>query len=200
MDTNKIEIKQCCKERFAPVLTEIDRLLGEGEDTILIAIDGKCASGKTTLGSYLKEIYDCNLFHMDDFFLQSHQRTDKRLAEIGGNVDYERFHEEVIIPIEHKETVNYRPFSCCVGQIQDGVMIPFKRLNIIEGSYSLHPYFRNAYALKVFLDIKEAEQIHNIRKRNGEDMLTRFIEEWIPKENIYFNTFHISEGCYIINW
>lgn len=47
---------------------------------IVIAIDGRCAGGKTTLGSYLEQEFDANLFHMDDFFLQAGQRTKERLA------------------------------------------------------------------------------------------------------------------------
>ena len=38
----------------------------------IISIDGRCASGKTTLSNLLKQIYDCNVFKMDDFFLQPH--------------------------------------------------------------------------------------------------------------------------------
>ena len=45
---------------------------------------------------------------MDDFFLRPEQRTKMRLAEIGGNVDYERFYREVLIPLKKKE-----PFAYC---------------------------------------------------------------------------------------
>ena len=73
----------------------IDELLAK-KNMVIVAIDGKCTSGKTTLASKLAEIYDCNVFHMDDFFLRPEQRIPERLAEVGGNVDYERFQEEVI--------------------------------------------------------------------------------------------------------
>ena len=62
----------------------------------MIAIDGKCASGKTTLAYYIQSIYECNLFHMDDFFLREEQKSEERVREIGGNIDYERFKVEVI--------------------------------------------------------------------------------------------------------
>jgi len=68
--------------RYAPyrnVIREIDRICEEKDGQILIAIDGQSASGKTTLGELLKEWYDCNLFHMDDFFLAygtAHRRKD----------------------------------------------------------------------------------------------------------------------------
>ena len=78
---------------------KIDELLTQ-KDMVIVAIDGKCTSGKTTLASKLAQIYDCNVFHMDDFFLRPEQRTPERFAEVGGNVDYERFQEEVLLPLK----------------------------------------------------------------------------------------------------
>ena len=46
---------------------------------LLVAIDGRCASGKSTLAKDLQKQLDCNVIHMDDFYLQPHQRTTKRL-------------------------------------------------------------------------------------------------------------------------
>ena len=45
------------------VKKQIDKLL-EKKDMVIVAIDGKCTSGKTTLASKLAEIYDCNVFHI----------------------------------------------------------------------------------------------------------------------------------------
>ncbi len=194
----KLIMKEMCKKRFQPVVDKVKELLETRTDCILVAIDGMSASGKSTLGFYLKEVFDCNLFHMDDFFLQDAQRTVERLAEIGGNVDYERFKKEVLQPVLDKKTVFYRPLRCDTGEIQHGTEIPFKRLNIIEGSYSQHPYFDDRYKLRVFTEISNELQIERIRNRNGEIMLKRFISEWIPKENIYFETFQIKEKSHII--
>ena len=71
----------------------------------VIAIEGGSASGKTTLGALLETLYDCTVFHMDDFFLRPEQRTPERYAEVGGNIDRERFLEEVLIPLRQKETI-----------------------------------------------------------------------------------------------
>ena len=85
-------------KKLETIRKQIDELW-EKKDMIIVAIDGKCTSGKTTSASKLAEIYDCNVFHMDDFFLRPEQRTSERFAEIGGNVDYERFQEEVLFPL-----------------------------------------------------------------------------------------------------
>jgi len=194
----KLTMKESCRQRFAPVVEEMKKLLAKTDEPVLIAIDGNAASGKTTLGFYLQEVFDCNLFHVDDFFLQDEQRTEERLKEVGGNVDYERFKQEVIEPLQQRKDVIYRPFSCKTRTIQEAVEIPFRRVNVIEGSYSQHPYFGDVYQLKVFMEISKEVQIERIRQRNGEGMLKRFVEEWIPKENAYFEKFDIREKSMVI--
>jgi uridine kinase/thiamine transporter ThiT len=198
---DKLDMKVTCVKRFELVLHEIDKLLESNKDNLMIAIDGKCASGKTTLAYYLQSMYDCNLYHMDDFFLREDQKTEKRVNEIGGNVDYDRFKTEVINKLLKKQDVEYKKYNCDNKSIeQSSEIIKHKRLNIVEGSYSQHPYFGDVYDLKIFMDIDDNSQIDNIRKRNGEEKLQRFISEWIPKENAYFNYFVIKENSIIINW
>ena len=163
---------------------QIDGLLKE-KPCVLVAIDGPCTSGKTTLASRLKELYNCNVFHMDDFFLQPEQRTPERFAEIGGNVDYERFRDEVLIPLMEGKPFSYRPFDCSVFALADPVMVTPKRLNIIEGTYSHHPYFGNPHDLRIMLTVTAELQRERIAQRPA-FLHRRFFEEWIPMENRYF--------------
>ena len=99
------------EEIVSCVKAHIDALLKTGQP-IVVAIDGNCTAGKTTLASILEKEYDCNVFHMDDFFLRPEQRTAERYAQPGGNVDYERFQEEVLSPLKQGVAFSYRPFSC----------------------------------------------------------------------------------------
>ena len=84
--------------RALPLFARIDHLTAE-KDRVLVAIEGGSASGKTTLGELLQNVYGCPVFHMDDFFLRPEQRTEARFTQPGGNVDRERFLEEVLIPL-----------------------------------------------------------------------------------------------------
>ena len=72
--------------RALPLFARIDRLAAE-RSRVLVAIEGGSASGKTTLGELLQNVYGCPVFHMDDFFLRPEQRTEERFSEPGGNVD-----------------------------------------------------------------------------------------------------------------
>lgn len=194
----KFVLSDSCKKRFLPVVEEINRLLKGTDEVILVCIDGCAASGKTTLGYYLKDMFECNLFHMDDFFLRDEQRTEERAKEVGGNVDYERFKAEVLDCIWRKENVMYQAFSCKTRSLQEAREIQFRRLNIVEGSYSQHPYFGDDCQLRVFLDILPELQIERIRSRNGETMLETFLSTWIPMENAYFEKFEIKRKSIVI--
>ena len=169
----------------------IDRLL-KRQDRVIVAIDGKCTSGKTTMASKLAQIYNCNVFHMDDFFLRPEQRTPERFAEVGGNVDYERFREEVLLPLESGKAFSYRPFDCSTFTIAPPVAVTPKKLNIIEGTYSHHPYFGNPYDLKILMTVDEETQRQRILERPA-FLHKRFFEEWIPMENRYFSMLLFSD-------
>lgn len=181
--------------RFYHVFLEIDRALrNAGDDQVIVAIDGMCGSGKSTLGRLLGEIYDCNLFHMDDFFLRPEQRTSERMDEIGGNVDYERFGAEIVEHLADPDGFTYRVFDCSAWGLGEYVTVPYKRLNVIEGAYSQHPYFGDAYDLRFFYGIDPLEQENRILKRNGSKMLERFRKEWIPMENRYLAAYGIAQN------
>lgn len=182
--------------RFLPLFAAIDRAATAGRT--VVAIEGGSAGGKTTLSQLLSDVYDCTVFHMDDFFLRPEQRTPERFAEVGGNVDRERFAEEVLLPLAAQETVVYRPFDCGKQALADQVTVSPKPLVIIEGAYSMHPAFSRYYDLSVFLDICPDYQKKRIGKRNTPLLAKRFFDEWIPLENTYFEKTEIRSRADLV--
>jgi len=182
--------------RLETLLKKIDSLLMN--DSVLLAIEGGSASGKTTLSGQLQKLYGCNVFHMDDFFLRPIQRTPARLAEPGGNVDRERFLEEVLLPTSQKLPIHYHPFDCSTFSLQPAVTLLPTKLTIIEGAYSMHPALSGYYDFSVFLDIQTSLQKKRIEKRNSPEKAARFFSTWIPMENHYFRELHVKERCNMI--
>ena len=178
-------------DRLTIIKQHIDRLL-ERKERVIVAIDGKCTSGKTTLAAQLAGIYDCNVFHMDDFFLRPEQRTPSRYAEIGGNVDYERFWEEVLLPLLSGKEFSYRPFHCKTFTLSEAGRVFPKKLTIIEGSYAMHPYFGDPYDLKIVLSVEPELQHQRVLERPAA-LQERFFTQWIPMDNRYLEHFRISE-------
>ena len=166
------------------VIERIERVYTERE-RVFVAIDGPCTSGKTTLATVLQRRFGGNVLHMDDFFLRPEQRTPERFAEPGGNVDRERFEDEVLTPLAAGKIAQYRPWDCHTGDFAASHNVETARLTIVEGSYSMHPALRGYYDLMICLTIDSGEQLRRLEARNPR-MLQRFIDEWIPLENRYF--------------
>lgn len=178
---------------FEPALLRRIRALAAAQPRVLVAIDGRCAAGKTTLAASLQAQLECNVFHMDDFFLRPEQRTSERLHQPGGNVDYERFLTEVLRPLHDGQAVTYRPYDCHTQQLHAPVRAEVRAVSIIEGSYSCHPALWDLYDLHVFLSVGLEEQRRRIAARSGEKMLPMFTNVWIPMEETYFAQFRVAE-------
>src|SRR5690625_2539840 len=170
---------------FQPVIQALKKLSTNAKQKI-IAIDGRCGSGKTTMSQIIQEAIDCNIIHMDDFFLPGAMKTNERHTQPGGNVHYERVKSEVLEPWKNnpEDSLSYQPFNCSTQTLDSSVYIPYKQLNIIEGVYSMHPALINFYDYKIFLTVDKSVQIDRIKKRNPEK-LQMFLDQWIPLEERY---------------
>lgn len=191
----KIQITNTENNIIKVLFEKINPLIQSAKEPACVAIDGMSGSGKSSLAQAFAKIYNCNLFHMDHFFLRPEQKKEERMREVGGNIDYERFLDEVLIPLGQRRSFFYSIYDCKKQRLSERIQVTSKRLNIIEGVYSQHPYFNNPYTCKIYLGITENIQKERILKRNGEEMLNRFINEWIPKENKYFELYHIAENA-----
>lgn len=169
--------------------------LFKNKDHIIIAIDGRCAAGKTSLAKRIREASGCCVIHMDDFFLRPNQRTEERYNEPGGNFDRERFSEEVLRPLVENHPFSFRPYDCKTQVLSQPVLVTPHKITVIEGSYSCHPTLRDNYDLCVFLTVDKEEQLRRIENRNGKDALIMFREKWIPLEERYIKTFDVENKC-----
>lgn len=162
------------------------------KDTVkVVAIEGKCGSGKTILAKGLAALIGAGIVHMDDFFLPGELRTPERLEEIGGNIHYERFAEEVLPRLRKEEPFSYGRFDCGKMAMRGERHVEQDKLRIVEGTYSCHPKFGDYMDIRVFLDVDEEEQRRRLTERDGEEAMRKFESIWIPMEKRYFETFDI---------
>ena len=169
------------------------------KEPLLIAIDGRCASGKSIFARWLGDQTGAMVLHMDDFFLRPSQRTPERYATPGGNVDYERFLEEVLIPLSRQEPFLYQPFDCTRMELGEARQMTPSRITVIEGSYSTHPALKDYYDITVFLTADPETQMKRIARRNP-DKTERFRNEWIPYEELFFSRYDTENTCmYVID-
>jgi uridine kinase len=179
------------RTRVLPLL-ELLSSLPKTDKVCVIAIDGRAASGKTTLAAHLAAILGAGIVHMDDFFLPAQLRTKERLSSPGGNVHYERFAAEILPCLSSSGAFSYGIFDCAKMALGGERAVAASRYRVVEGAYACHPAFGNYMDIRVFSNIDTEEQIKRIRARNGEAAKV-FASRWIPMEEKYFAAFGIKE-------
>ena len=178
-----------------PLLVREAQALSAARGRAIVALDGRCASGKTTLAVELARRYGWSVVHMDHFFLRPEQRSPERYARPGGNVDHERFLKEVLLPLRLGEKAVYRPFDCHREKLLPPLPFEPGPVVLVEGSYACHPALWDCYDIRAVLTADPQVQMERIIRREGEDGAQVFREKWIPLEERYFSACEVERRC-----
>lgn len=164
---------------YLEVFVKISRLLSSrGEVTV--AIDGQSGAGKTTLSSLIAAVFDANLFCTEQFITAA-------------GFDYKQFRLQIC------ENLNKgKPFVYESLTPKQHTAVPPKRLNVVEGVYSMHPALEKYYELKVFLSVTPLLQTKRILRDKGEELFIRFAEELIPREKAYIESQKVDLKCDLV--
>lgn len=165
---------------------------------LIMAIDGPCTSGKTTLATRIAKRYPANIYHLDDFYLTQVAKETVNRDQAGWNSDHQRFIDDVLKPLQTGKPVSYRAFNCQEQRLLKQVVIKSQPVEIIEGVYAHHPKYRRYYNLTVFLSIEEQAQQARLLVRNGAKGRARFNAMWIPLENEYFDYYDIIKKANMV--
>lgn len=160
----------------------------------VIAIDGRCCAGKSSFALWLASLLPkdaCNIFKIDDFFAPRPRSSARKAGcslngKIGGNIDIKRFQKEVLKPLCARKAVLYKPYSCRSGKFGAMQKIEYRKINIIEGSYSMLETFLPNYDLRIFMTTTPAKQRRRLAKRESKEKIKQFEKLWIPLEEKYF--------------
>ena len=138
---------------LSPLVEKLSTLLSAHSDhPVLVALDGRCGSGKTTLAAQLAQQFPQSItVHTDDFYLPPASRVANWEQIPCANMDLERLRAQVLTPARAGQAVPYRAYSCRAGAYLPEQCFAPQPLVIVEGSYSCHPTLADCYDLKVFV-------------------------------------------------
>ena len=173
----------------------MEKILKSIPDSGILAIDGRCGAGKTTLAAALSERLSCPVIHMDHFFLPRAMQTAARLTAPGGNIHHERFAADVLGSLG--DAFSYTPWDCKRQAMGEPIFVSKSRYTVVEGSYSMHPVFGRYFDFGIFMDISKEEQTARLQAREG-DGFARCSERWIPLEELYFTACSVRERADIV--
>ena len=165
-------------------IARIETLLAE-RDCVFVAIDGPCTSGKTTLPRCSTGVSaaTCCTWTISSSVPNSARRNVSPNPAATWTVNGSK--TEVLAPLAAGQAAQYRPWDCHTGDFAVAYAVEPAQLTIVEGSYSMHPALRRYYDCMICLAVDPAEQLRRLERRNPR-MLQRFVDEWIPLENRYF--------------
>ena len=171
----------------------LEQLLSTASAPVVLALDGPCGSGKTTLAARLAQRFpDSITLHTDDFYLPTARRVSGWEHIPCANMDLARLRNEVLSPACAGLPVLYRAYSCREGAYCPAQELSARPLVLLEGSYSHHPLLADCETLRVFLTCSKAEQTRRLQAREGE-RYANFAARWIPLEEAYFAAHHIED-------
>ena len=171
----------------------LELLLANAAAPVVLALDGRCGSGKTTMATALAEQFpDSIVLHTDDFYLPPADRVPGWEQTPCANMDLARLRDEVLAPARAGKPALYRAYSCREGSYLPPRPLGPAPLVIVEGSYSCHPTLADCYDLKVFVTCSKEEQARRLLAREGE-RYSGFTARWIPLEEGYFAKFQIEQ-------
>ena len=94
----------------------LEPLLANAAAPVVLALDGRCGSGKTTMAAALAEQFpDSIVLHTDDFYLPPADRVPGWEQTPCANMDLARLRDDVLAPARAGKPVLYRAYSCREG-------------------------------------------------------------------------------------
>ena len=160
---------------------------------LVLALDGRCGSGKTTLANALAQQFPAStVLRTDDFYLPPAQRIRGWEKTPCANMDIARLRDEALRPAYAGQPVQYRVYSCREGAYLPARELAPQPLVILEGSYSHYPLLTGYETLRVFVTCSKEEQTRRLQAREGE-RYANFAARWVPLEEGYFAQYHIAE-------
>jgi len=159
------------------------------DQSVLVGIDGRAGSGKTTLALWLTEsirkaMTSVYLVHTDNFFRSSVERVNLKspFAEVS-DIDWVRLRDQVIIPLCSGQAARFQLYDWPADSLQDWVTIEVGGVTIIDGITATRKELSDYYDLRIWVSCPDDIRVSRLLGR-GDTSLAE-IEHWRPSEDYY---------------
>ena len=163
---------------FDQILSAVQAAKSARPDSpVLVGIDGGGGSGKSTLSRNLAAgLDDCTLIHLDDFADWNDE----------SNWQLSTFAERALNPLMAGLTSKHQRYDWPTDTLGDWFEIPPKGIAIVEGVTALRRDLRDYWQVAVWGDCPRDLRLERGVARDGEAIRAKWVEEWMPGEDEYF--------------
>ena len=162
--------------------------------TLLVGIDGRGGSGKSTFARRLEAAaVDLTVVEVDDFYRPSRERQARAASgdtEVGGNFDWRRLRDHVLLPLSQDEPAAYRRYDWAADELAEWHTVPTGGIVLVEGNYSIRHELFEFYDYTAWIEAPHDVRLERGLLRGGQDTRDRWLTEWMPEEERYIRAQH----------
>ena len=179
------------------------RALARERCPLVVAIDGRSGTGKSTLAGWMAAQLDATVIEQDDFYaggafdvwqrLTARQKADRV-------IDWRRVRREALAPLRAGMSASWRPFDWerLEGLAPAPVTVQPAPIIILEGAYSSRPELADLIDLSILVTLPDHVRRARLLQREGEDAMSEWHAIWDEAENDYFGRVRPPEAFDLI--
>ncbi len=173
------------------IISLIEQKLSGRNTPLLIAIDGRSCTGKSSVAQTLANKFNASHIIGDDFYCG---RTDNEWTSCSSEekaalcIDWRRLRAEALMPLLSGKTAHYHPYDFKTGAkfAPHTVTLQPSKIIILDGAYSARPELSDLIEFKIL--VESAEDIRRCRllQREGKAFMENWHSIWDVSEDHYF--------------
>jgi uridine kinase len=156
---------------------------------VLVGVDGHGGAGKSAWSSALAEALQPQtpvaVVHIDDFLLPAAERPRGEPGPIGGDFDWRRLRDEVLVPLRDGRKASFARYDWNLDALAESHEVAPRGVVIVEGIYSTRRELAGLYDLRVWVDCPREVRLARGLERDGEDARQLWERDWMPAEDRY---------------
>ncbi|HEV2613236.1 MAG TPA: (d)CMP kinase [Gammaproteobacteria bacterium] len=161
------------------IISLIEKKLSGRNTPLLIALDGRSGTGKSSLAKTLANKFSATLIESDDFYCGRENNTwascspEEKVAQC---IDWRRLRAEALMPLLEGKTAHYHPYDFKTGAkfAQHSVTLQPSKIIILDGAYSARPELSDLVDIRILVESSDDVRRNRLLHREG----TTFMEEW----------------------
>lgn len=173
------------------LLAAIERHTIERAAPLVVALDGRSGTGKSTLAKQLAVTSDAVVVDCDDFYAGGTDeawlaQTPRQRAACG--IDWRRLKGEAVGPLGDGRIAHYHPsdFINGAGLASHMVTCHPKSIIILDGAYSGRPELAEIVDIAVLIELPDGLRRSRLMAREGAAFINRWHPIWDSAEDYYF--------------
>ncbi len=173
------------------LLAAIERRAIGRDAPLIVALDGRSGTGKSTLAARLAVMVNAVVITCDDFYSGSTDaawlaRTPQQRAACC--IDWRRLRREVVEPLRAGQRARYHPFDFAKGSglARHTITHDPRPIVILDGAYSGRPELADIVDIAALLELSDGVRRGRLIAREGPAFMAAWHPVWDAAEDHYF--------------